>query len=77
MVEQFFEYPQVNQFRWMAWFQIAVGTVVIVLHILLFYNFDNCLQCGSKPEAPEEDDYKEVIKPSIKLADILVSFWNS
>ena len=58
----------------MAWFQIAVGSVVIALHLLLFYNPDDCLQCGSKPEAPEEENYKEVTKPSIKLADMLVSF---
>ena len=74
IVEQFFEYPQINQFRWIAWFQIAVGVVVVTLHLLLFYNTDDYFQCGSKPEASEEEDYKEVTKPSTSLADKLVSF---
>ena len=53
---------------------MVVGSVVIILHLLLFYNTDDCLQCGSKPETPEEGDDKEVTKSSIKLADMLVSF---
>ena len=73
MVEECFEYPQVDTFRWLAWFEVATGCVAIALQLLLFYNTDNCFQCGKKPEAPKEEDYKEVIKPSIKLADKLVS----
>ena len=42
-------FPQVDQFRWVAWFQVASGVLLVIVTVLLFREpLPSYLYCGRK-----------------------------
>ena len=78
------QFPQVDQFRWIAWFQVVSGVLSVIATIFLFREpLPSSLSCGPKGLLPatkethlkkESQFQNEPAKESISLGTFLVSF---
>ena len=78
-------FPQVDQFRWIAWFEVVAGVLSTITTVLLFREpLPLYLTCGlrrSLPTAKEvlfenENHFRDQMsKQSVSLGTILVSFY--
>ena len=79
------QFPQVDQFRWIAWFQVVLGVLAVIAALLLFREpLPSFLSCGPKGLLPaakevclekENQLQKEQSKQSISLGTVLVSIF--
>ena len=65
-------FAHINQFRWIAWFEITQGSIIIALHLVLFHGHDKCVQCKANPAVSKDEYYRETSAP-ITVADVVVS----